>query len=356
MAIGIATPVLRDGDAVGNDALGMGRVLRGAGYDVHFFSRQTGVSDDVRPLEDMFRVLRDPDDVLIYHHSINCDIAIEAMRTLPAKRKIVKYHNVTPPRFFAEYSPKVAEGCAEGLKQVADLAAVRPTVWADSAFNARDFQAVANDIDVADLPPFHQMDKLSVVTPDTHAASGLDDWNRLILCVGRLAPNKNLMLAVDAFAEYRRKFDPDARLVLAGGPFPGYHEDLIRHIRNQRLRDHVLFTGKITLGQLKALYLAADALMVTSEHEGFCVPLVEAMCLRLPIVTVRNAAIPDTAGDAATYADATPASLAERLDQVLRNRGEREKQVARGVERYAERYTNEAIAKRLLKLLDSAMK
>src|SRR5439155_27054 len=107
------------------------------------------------------------------------------------------------------------------------------------------------DVRVAELPPFHQMDKLAAVAPDTHAAAGLDDWNRLFLCVGRLAPNKNLTLAVDAFAEYRRRFDPDSRLVLAGEAFPGYVDDLIRHIKTRKLREHVLITGKITLGQLK---------------------------------------------------------------------------------------------------------
>lgn len=352
MAVGIVTPVLRDGDAVGNDVLGMGRALREAGYDVRYFSSYTGVRDDVRPLEDLFRLLNDPEDILIYHHSINSDVGLRAMRELPARRKIVKYHNVTPPRFFEKYSPKVAEGCAAGRAQVAELARLNPVVWADSAFNARDFLALAPDLSVFDLPPFHQAEKLLSVSPDSHAVAGLDDWNRLILCVGRVAPNKNLLLAIDAFAEYRRRFDLHARLVLAGESFPGYEEEVLERIRRHRLREHVLLTGKITLGQLKALYLTADALLVTSEHEGFCVPLVEAMTFRVPIVAVREAAIPDTAGDAAIYADGTPSALAEALDRLIQDHSLRETQMALGFDRYTQRYTHEAIKRRLLDLFE----
>ena len=82
---------------------------------------------------------------------------------------------------------------------------------------------------------------------------------------------------------------------------------------------------------MKALYLTADVLLVTSLHEGFCVPLVEAMGLRLPVVAVPTAAVPYTGGDAARYADADPAAIAERIREVLADPAEREGQVTRGL-------------------------
>ena len=111
-------------------------------------------------------------------------------------------------------------------------------------------------------------------------------------------------------------------------------------------------TGKVTVGQLKALYLTADVLLVTSLHEGFCVPLVEAMGLRLPVVAVPTAAVPFTGGDAARYAGADPAALADRIREVLADPAEREGQVTRGWGRYESRFTNAAIEERFLELFD----
>ncbi len=351
MRIGIATPTLAAGDAVGNDALGMGAALRAAGYDVDYFAKYTALPG-VRPLEDLPRVLRDPGDAFIYHHSIDCDAGVRAVRELPCRRKVVKYHNVTPPGYYAKYNADVVAGCETGLKQVAALAATGCAVWADSAFNARDFRAVAPGRAVEELPPFHQTDLLAAAEPDAHAVAGLDGWGTLVLCVGRLAPNKNLLLAVDAFADYRSRFDPDARLALVGRPFPGYYEEVTARVEARGLGGSVMVPGPVTTAQLKALYLLADALLVTSDHEGFCVPLVEAMSLRTPVVAVPNAAVPDTAGDAARYAG-TAGELAEALNAVIADRGERERQVARGVARYGEKFTTAAIARRCVELFEA---
>ena len=351
MRIGIALPTLANGDAVGHDVFGMARVIRKLGHDVEFFAWTNASEESVRMLDEMPRVLRSPDDVLIYHHSIGCEPGVKALERLPCRRKVVKYHNVTPPEFFAKTNPKIAEGCAEGLRQLPRLARAATAIWADSAFNARDFETLAPAGPVVELPPFHQADELFHAEPDYRAVAGLDDWNANILLVGRVVPNKNVPLAVRAFAEFRRKYQPRARLIVAGSwPLPDHTERVLKLIRELGQEGNAVVTGGVSIGQLKALYLTADLLLVTSEHEGFCVPLIEAMGLRLPVVAVPNAAIPFTAGEAARYADPDPSIIAAEMDAVLTDPVAREQQLEAGWQRFSEKFTNQAIEQRFERL------
>jgi glycosyltransferase involved in cell wall biosynthesis len=356
MKIGIAIPTLVDGDAVGNDVLGMTRALRKRGHDVLLFAWSSKIDEPVKTPDELPQLLDSPDDVLIYHHSIGCAWGVRAVERLPCRRKAVKYHNVTPPEFFAGINPAVAVGCAQGIDEVGELAKTDATIWADSEYNAAHVRELCPGRAVDELPPFHQADLLFSAEPDYQAVAGLDDWNTNILLVGRLVPNKNIPLAVRAFADYRRRFDPRARLVVVGDrPVPEHAALVERLIEEHGVGGATLVTGKVTVGQLKALYLTADVLRVTSLHEGFCVPLVEAMGLRLPVVAVPTAAVPYTGGDAARYAEADPAALADRIREVLTDPTEREGQIARGTGRYESRFTNTAIEERFLALFDKLM-
>ena len=350
--IALVTPHLTDGDAVGNDVLGMARALRARGHRVGLFAESARVDEEVRPADELSRALG-PDDLLIYHHSIRCEAGVRAVEARP-DQSVVKYHNITPPRYFAGADKDAEEGAAVGLKQIDRLARTGAPVWVDSAFNGRELAAAAPGRAFPELPPFHQADRLAAVPPDAHAVAGLDGWGTTVLCVGRVAPNKNLLLAVDAFAAYRRRFDPAARLVIAGPHvFHSYSEEVEARVKARGADGHVIATGRVTVAQLKALYLTADALLVTSDHEGFCVPLVEAMTLGTPVVAVPHAAIPDTAGDAARYAPPDADALADALHAVIADGEARERQVLAGRERYDARFTGRAIEERFLDLFDA---
>jgi glycosyltransferase involved in cell wall biosynthesis len=261
--------------------------------------------------------LNRPQDVLIYHHSIGCEWAVRAVERFPG-RVVVKYHNVTPAKFFAQLNPEIARGCEQGIRQLRRLTRTTAHFWADSDYNAQELYALQPRGSVHVLPPFHQADTLLETEPDYHAAVGLDDWGTNLLVVGRLVPNKNIPLAIDTLREYRRRYDPQARLVIVGDrPVPSHAGEIERQIRASGLEDAVLITGKITVAQLKTMYLCADALLLTSHHEGFCVPLIEAMGQHLPVVAVRNAAIPYTGGNVVHYAPAEALALADQLQQVL---------------------------------------
>ncbi|MCU0704077.1 MAG: glycosyltransferase [Fimbriiglobus sp.] len=351
MKAGIVIPTLHHGDAVGNDAIGMADRLRRRGYEVLFFNNGSPSPERVLHVDEVLEILSDPDDLLIYHHSIGFEPGVRAIERAKC-RTAVKYHNVTPPHFFRDNS-NVARGCEEGIGQVGRLAATQAVIWADSEYNAEHVRSFRPGRVVHELPPFHHADQLLALEPDGRAVAGLDDWATSILCVGRVVPNKNLPLAVEAFANYRQRFNPHARLVIAGDrPVPHHAEEVRRCAEEFEQDGHIFITGKVTNAQLKALYLTADVLLVTSLHEGFCVPLVEAMGLRVPVVAVPNAAVPHTGGEAVRYVTADAASLAEEIDAVLTNEQEREQQTHRGWQRYDEQFCTAAVEQRFEELLD----
>jgi glycosyltransferase involved in cell wall biosynthesis len=352
MRAGIIIPTLYHGDAVGNDAVGMARHLRRRGVEVTFFNNGSPSPEPVVHVSEVHDVLTSPDDLLVYHHSIGFEPGVRAMERTACRRTAVKYHNVTPPEFFAD-NKKVAKGCEEGIAQVARLADTDAVIWADSVYNGEHVQQFRPGRAFHDLPPFHHADHLLALAPDHSAVAGFDDWTTTFLTVGRVVPNKNLPLAVAAFADYRRRFNRHARLVVAGDqPVPAHAAEVRECVEALGQGGHVFVTGKVSDAQLKALYLVADALLVTSRHEGFCVPLIEAMGLNVPVVAVPAAAVPYTAGDAAKYAAADAAALAAQMDAVLTDDDERERQIGRGRERYDERFCTAAIERRFTQLVD----
>jgi glycosyltransferase involved in cell wall biosynthesis len=348
MLVALLTPVLNDGDAVGNDVLGMARALQRAGHTVQFYAEKTRVSEDVFPIE---QVLRGSPDLLIYHHSIQCDAAVAAVEAV-RPRAVVKYHNVTPAHYFADFNPDAVRGSEIGRRQAVRLAGLGIPFWTDSAFNGRDLMTDVPGLAWEELPPFHQADGLAESAPDPTDLAGLDDWTTTLLAVGRVAPNKNLELAVETLAAVRASSHPDARLIVAGEHvFPQYSDRVARRAELLGVRDGVIVTGRVSAGQLKALYLSADVLLVTSSHEGFCVPLVEAMALGVPTVGVARTATPDTGGDAVRYAEPIPEDLARAVNELVSDRVVREGFLVAGQRRYAERFQKQAIERRFLELL-----
>jgi glycosyltransferase involved in cell wall biosynthesis len=157
---------------------------------------------------------------------------------------------------------------------------------------------------------------------------------------------------VEAFAEYLQKFQSTARLIIVGDLAQNKYCDLLlARIKELRIGDRIVVTGKVTTEQLKAFFLTAQMLLTTSRHEGFCLPLVEAMGLRTPIIAVRNGAIPDTAGEVAFYAEENPASVAEEMNRVVQDTHLREQRLRLGWQRYRQQFTNEAIAARFRMLV-----
>ncbi len=336
MNIGVLVPVLSDKDAVGADALEMAAALERLGHRVRVFAQTTigRVGKTAKPAA-LADFVGAPDDLAIYHFSFGWPAALPLLGSLRCQR-IVRYHNITPPQFFDGYSPEYMAACASGRAEIEPLAKLDCELYLGaSPFNVEDFlRAGVDPVRTAVLPPFNRTDRLLHAQADLALLDRFRDGAGTWLSVGRLAPNKAHLDLIDAFAAYRGAYDPAARLLVVGRADPRlakYSEALRARIDQLRLGDAVHFLSDVNDGQLKAAYLAADALVSRSEHEGFCVPIAEAMALGTPVVAFAAGAIAWTTSDAGLVWDerdpylyaASVARLREdaSLRRLLRERG-----------------------------------
>jgi glycosyltransferase involved in cell wall biosynthesis len=345
--VSLITPVLLEGDAVSNDVRGWYRVLRRAGHDVRLYAEECHAGLPCGPVGEAGERLG-PDDLCVYHHSMGCTAALNLLGRL-ACRRLVRYHNVTPARYYHD-DLKVRLECNKGVRQLRDLVSMGCEFVATSEFTARDLTALAPDVPYRVVPPYNQVDDLLRATPDYLAALPYNDARYNVLTVGRVVPNKNLVRAVGAFARFRAAVRGRARLLIVGDPGDGrYAKQVMAAAARLGVGEDVVFAGRVGVRQLKAFYLAADALLLLSEHEGFGVPLVEAMALRVPAVAAGTTALPETGGDAARYADpADEAETAAVLGGVVCDAGLREAMMVRGRERYETRFANDRVDRTVL--------
>jgi glycosyltransferase involved in cell wall biosynthesis len=349
--VAILTPTLRPADAVSNDVLTMRDVLAARGHDVSIFADSSSVPDEPeQPPANALSHLREPSDVLIYHHSIGWDSGIEIFKAASC-RKIVKYHNVTPPHFFAGISEPHQRLCETGRTQVKDIVAARPDLYlAASAFNRSDLLAAGSEIHKTFVvPPFNQADQLLAEPGDFEVLDEYDDASVNLITVGGVRPNKGHADLIEAFALYYYTFHGQARLFIIGAQddaIKPYAKSLRKLMDGWSIASRIVFTGKVSLEALKSYYLLADAMLMTSEHEGFSVPLVEAMALKVPIVAYASTAIPETARDAALiWSERDPFLMAQSIAFLQENEAAKMELVYRGSQRYAENFSNHAIEK-----------
>jgi glycosyltransferase involved in cell wall biosynthesis len=349
---GILLPRLERGDAIGHDALGMLSALRRAGLEARIFTPRWDRGLEAYPVDSLGGYLRSKDDVLLYHYAVGWERALEIFREFECRR-VIKYHNVTPPEFFAPYNESYAELCRLGRAMLADFTLTEPDLFlCDSDYNAQDLRALA--VDEARLevqPPFHRTEELLNLAPDPDllARFGPGPFERRtnIVFAGRVAPNKSHLKLIEAFAVYRRAVDPRARLLIAGRRDPGlaaYNRALDDRVAELEIAGAVHFLGKISEAELKAMYLVADVFALLSRHEGFCVPAIEAMALKVPLVALNRAATPETIGDAGLLFDEyEPALIAAACERLVDDGDLRFALCARGAERFEERFSSRVL-------------
>ncbi|HWG45383.1 MAG TPA: glycosyltransferase family 4 protein, partial [Gemmataceae bacterium] len=302
--IAIVSLCISPGDAVGNDALEMQRILSAQGHTVGLFnSHWVKKCPDTRDVSELPAFLGDdPETILVYHHAVGWSAGLDLLRQTTCKR-VVKYHNVTPGRFFAGFPGDQRRVCQLGREQLHHLAQAECDLYlSDSFYNQGELlDAGAAAERCAVVPPFHHIDRLDDVKADPDVLRCLGDGQTNLLFVGRRAPNKGHRYLIDAFAAYHEHYDRDSRLLLVGKE-DRHLVEYSNRLREQASRlgvlDSVVFIDGVTESELKGYYATASAFVVTSEHEGFCVPVVEAMALKVPIVAYGTTAVPLTVGDA----------------------------------------------------------
>ena len=318
--IAILTSDLVTRDAIGNDVRGMYDALIRRGYEARMYAESWTFDDPkVWPVAEIKDFLRDSGDLLIYHYSIGWASGLDLIRSLGC-RTVIKYHNVTPPEFFLRYNADLARLCADGREQLVPLARAGCDLYLSaSAYNLRELltEGVAPSRSFV-VPPFHHIDRLHEIEPDLTTLDRWRDGVTNILMVGRVVPNKGHPALIEAFAAYHYDYNPNSRLIIVGREdkaFHAYSARLRELIRFYAVEDAVVFAGEISDSALKAYYLIGRAFAFASEHEGFCVPLVEAMAMKVPIIAYASSAIPDTVGEAGIVLERrVPYLMAESLN------------------------------------------
>jgi glycosyltransferase involved in cell wall biosynthesis len=346
--IHLMTPHTRPGDAVTNDLLGMQRWLRCRGHEAHAYAeeRHRSLRHAVRPLKDYLGCYQEADDLLIYHHSVGWPRGVWLFERT-RNRRVVRHHNVTPGGFLGPYNRLIAAMCRRGQRQTRRLIRTGAERWlADSAFNVEDVVAAgARPRDCRVVYPFHTIEEEEALPLDEALADRLRGRTNLLF-VGRVAPNKGHLHLIRTLGYYLRHIG-DADLILAGSFLPGleaYRHELELEVLRLRLQGKVHFTDKLSPEKLRTYYRHATVFLCASEHEGCCVPLVEAMYHRVPIVAFGGSAVPHTLGDAGLYWDTpAPALLAESVGQIVHRPEIRDTLVARQWARYQAEFTTAAI-------------
>jgi L-malate glycosyltransferase len=312
-------PSLASRDAIGVHTLTLARALREAGYDsdIYYGTCTPDVADLAHPVIELGRASRDR--WLLYQSSIGSPVYdIVAARSEP---KLVNYHNITPAELLEQWEPNVGFEVRLGRAQLERLAPEVPLAVADSGFNEAELRQVGY-AHTAVVPLLidmtatgsHPDPALAHRLADAKAAGGAD-----LLFVGKVSPHKAPHDLVKMLAVFRRLFDPRARLHLVGSPLgETYARALASFVDALGLADAVSVTGSVDAGQLAAYYDAADVFVCASEHEGFCVPIVEAMGHGVPVVAYGVAAVPETVGDAGlVLPDKDPLRFATAVARVL---------------------------------------
>lgn len=307
-------PNLGPGDAISSEMFAIRRMLRGAGYRsdivVRYFDPSVA-KDAVRFAPDEIG----PDDGLIYHHSIGSEVTPTAVAH-PGPKALV-YHNITPPEFFQPYRPRFAPLLRRGREDMWTLARAFPASAGVSRFNAEELASFG--FERPDVLPLALDPAAWDSPPHPGWMRALGDGRRNVLFVGRVAPNKRQDRLVQAFASLRARVD--ARLVIAGSqPDDDAFVDRVKRlIVDLRLEADVVMVGHCGHADLHAFYRSADAFLSFSEHEGFCVPLIEAMWFDVPVVALASSAVPETlAGAGLTFSwDDDEESVAELVRRVI---------------------------------------
>ena len=306
------------GDAIGNEVLAIQRVLCEAGFRSEIF---VGTAD--ARLEHLTRDYRDlpafsrPDHVLIHHFSLGSRASRIAF-ALP-DRMVLVYHNVTPPEYFVDIHPLLVRECYRGRRELSAYAKRCDLGLGDSEFNRQELVEMGfPDTGVLPVVPgFAHLD----VPPDRRLLGEFDDELTNVVFVGRLVPNKRIDDVIRIFAAYQRFFNPRSRLLIVGSQagFERYYtllQSLVARLGVQRV--HML--GHVTNNELAACYDMADAFLCASEHEGFCVPLVEAFWKGVPVLAYAAAAVPATMdGAGVLFTTKDPYEVASLLNEVASN-------------------------------------
>jgi glycosyltransferase involved in cell wall biosynthesis len=355
--VAVLTSHITTGAAVSSDVLGMRAALEKRGIDARVYAESSDIQEPKTwPLSEIKDFLKDRDDILIYHHSIGWTPALGLLRDLKCKT-VIKYHNITPPSFFSGISAWHEEKCRAGREQLQAIVDAGCDLYlSDSDYNQQELLAAGADkLRSFVVPPFHEIDRLQALDADLGTLDQYRDGRAVVLSVSRVAPHKGHADLIEAFADYHHYHNRNSRLLIVGREeeaFAAHSKRLREMVQFLLLEDAVAFTGEISDSALRACYLLASVFVSPSKHEGFCLPLVEAMSAKVPIVAYDSAAIPETVGAAGIVLQDRDAELmAESINLLIKDEAMNVQMGIAGRRRYEKLFATSSIETKFLRAL-----
>ena len=304
--------VLDYGDGVSNDIIHIHELLDELGVENYIYSKHCN-ENVINYKNDIGSLSASPDDVIIYHFSGKSFI-MDFVKTLQCK-KILRYHNVTPPDFFKDINKNIYEACMAGLTQLKENLYYFDYFLADSEFNKTDLISYGvKEEKISVYPIAMNLERLKKEAFTKEIKDNLMGQVSFLF-VGRIAPNKKIEDIIDVFEEYYKTFDSTAKLFLVGNNKQSldYFNSLENKITSLISKNNIIFTGKIADEDVYTFYKFSSAFICMSEHEGFCIPILEAQYFGLPVIAYNSSAVPFTMGEAGILLYKKDSKLAAKL-------------------------------------------
>jgi glycosyltransferase involved in cell wall biosynthesis len=332
---------LQFGDAVTGQVMRMHEIFKSWGWESHVYAT---ANDEAMATHNAGlkayrgKCMRAKEDLLVYHLSVFDEN--HRLYTDSRNRKVLVYHNITPPEFFDAYDSRLAEVCRKGRKLLPRLKDC-DLALGDSEYNRLELTEAGFAADKTGVLPII-VDTAALDGEYNHALlAALSDGRTNLLFVGRIVPNKRVEDLIDLFAWYHHRVNAHSRLMLVGTTWSlEYNNELAGRVRRYGLQGATSIPGwawGVSDEDLRAYYRAASVFITCSVHEGFCVPLLESMHFGVPILARESTAVPYTLGGAGmTFREMYLPLLAEAVCELSSNSELRAALANKGAKRLAD--------------------
>jgi len=338
---------LNYGDGIGNTIIKFDEILKDY-YSTIIAVINCDAEYDNHPRVLKFNTIEElniqSDDIIIFHFGGADSLGLEVSRI--SCKKILFYQNVTYPYFYSGLNNLTMLSCAEGQRYIRSVEGIFLKAIAPSAFSRNELVVMGwKEEDVYQIPL-----PISLEKKDNNKGNARN--KRTFLYVGRIVPNKKVEDLIKLFDYYKRNYYSDCTLKVAGSIYnDAYYSALNRYINEKRI-ENVGFLNHVTDEELDELYRNSDIYICMSEHEGFCMPLIEAMNYEIPVVAYKATAIPDTMGDAGVLLESKdPKYVCEKIDKIFEDESYR-KQLIEGQNRHIDSYIRDDYEKKLFDIIE----
>ncbi len=357
----IVLPWYSEHDAISNDAAWQARLLKGKGFDAFLYAEGSSpkLASEMISIEEMKHLAAEPRTLLIYHHGVYWILGAQILKEARCVT-VMKYHNITPPEFYRPYDRIATFATEAGRTQTGDFLEKKQfhAIICDSYYNLNDLRTYGFELPQSFVvPPFTQLSDFDRITSDEAIKTKLEQNGRLnLLFVGRIVPNKGILSIIEVMRKYIRFYGAAIEINIIGGlglSEETYFREIEDKINSYQLDQHIHFLKKVEFAQIKAYFEYSAAFLLMSEHEGFCVPILESQYLGLPILALGLAAVPETIGEnQLVLDDKNPAAFAVALHRLKTDKTLRQQCIEAGYKNY-QRFEPEVLLTDLITIFET---